>query len=245
MPPVLYAHPFSSYCQKVLIALYENATPFEYRSLEDLAANAELAAIWPLKRFPVLVNEGRTIMETSTIIEYLQIHQPGPVRLIPEGDAGIEARMLDRVFDNYIMTPMRKIVADQLRREADRDSFGVTEARGFLDRIFMHGLTSASLAAHGFAVGAFRRLRSTPESAADVDRSRASPGGAMSSPRLARWLTRVSAPEDRRADMLGEPRSARPRGSCAAWGCAPSASSRAWRARPSAREAQLSAARPR
>ena len=29
MVPVLFAHPFSSYCQKVLIALYENATPFE------------------------------------------------------------------------------------------------------------------------------------------------------------------------------------------------------------------------
>lgn len=61
----LYAHPFSSYCQKVLIALYENATPFEYRSLEDPAANAELAALWPLKRFPVLVNEGCTIMEPA------------------------------------------------------------------------------------------------------------------------------------------------------------------------------------
>jgi glutathione S-transferase len=132
----LYAHPFSSYCQKVLIALYENGTPFDYRSLEDPAANAELAALWPLKRFPVLVDEGRTIMETSAIIEYLQIHHPGPTRLIPGGDAGIEARMLDRVFDNYVMAPMQKIVANQLRTEADRDSFGVTEARDLLARIY-------------------------------------------------------------------------------------------------------------
>jgi len=132
----LYAHPFSSYSQKVLIALYENATPFEYRSLEDPAANAELASLWPLKRFPVLVDRDRTILETSTIIEYLQVHHPGAVRLIPEGDAGIEARMLDRVFDNYVMTPMQKVVLNQLRPEADRDPFGVTEARGFLDRIY-------------------------------------------------------------------------------------------------------------
>jgi len=132
----LYAHPFSSYSQKVLIALYENATPFEYRSLEDPAANAELASLWPLKRFPVLVDRDRTILETSTIIEYLQVHHPGAVRLIPEGDAGIEARMLDRVFDNYVMTPMQKVVLNQLRPEADRDSYGVTEARGFLDRIY-------------------------------------------------------------------------------------------------------------
>ena len=132
----LYAHPFSSYCQKVLIALYENATPFEYRSLEDPAANAELVALWPLKRFPVLADGQRTILETSTIIEYLQIHHPGKARLIPDGDAGVEARMLDRIFDNYVMTPMQKIVLNQLRPEADRDAYGVTEARGFLERIY-------------------------------------------------------------------------------------------------------------
>ncbi len=30
----VYAHPFSSYCQKVLIALYENDTPFDYLKLD-------------------------------------------------------------------------------------------------------------------------------------------------------------------------------------------------------------------
>jgi len=132
----LYAHPFSSYSQKVLIAFYENATPFEYRSLEDAAANTELASLWPLKRFLVLADRGRTILEASTIIEYLQIHHPGLVRLIPEGDAGIEVRMLDRVFDNYVMTPMQKVVFNQIRPESDRDAYGVTEARGLLDRIY-------------------------------------------------------------------------------------------------------------
>ena len=132
----LYAHPFSSYSQKVLIALYENATPFEYRSLEESSANAELASLWPLKRFPVLVDQGRTLLESTTIIEHLQIHHPGAVRLIPDGDAAIEVRMLDRVFDNYVMTPMQKIVANQLRPEPDRDPYGVTEARGVLDRIY-------------------------------------------------------------------------------------------------------------
>jgi glutathione S-transferase len=132
----LYAHPFSSYSQKVLIALYENATPFEYRSLEESSANAELASLWPLKRFPVLVDQGRTLLESTTIIEYLQVHHAGAVRLIPDGDAGIEVRMLDRVFDNYVMTPMQKIVANQLRPEPDRDPYGVTEARVVLDRIY-------------------------------------------------------------------------------------------------------------
>jgi glutathione S-transferase len=132
----LYAHPFSSYSQKVLIALYENATPFNYRSLEEPSANAELASLWPLKRFPILVDQGRPILETSTIIEYLQIHYPGLVRLIPDGDAGVEVRMLDRVFDNYVMTPTQKLVLNQLRPEPERDSYGVTEARGSLDGIY-------------------------------------------------------------------------------------------------------------
>jgi glutathione S-transferase len=132
----LYVHPFSSYSQKVLIPLYENGTPFEYRSLEDPAANADLAALWSLKRFPVLEDQGRTVLEATTIIEHLELHHPGPVRMFPEGDAGIEVRMLDRVFDNYVMTPVQKIVGNQLRIEQDRDAFGVSEARGTLDRIY-------------------------------------------------------------------------------------------------------------
>jgi len=132
----LYAHPFSSYSQKVLIALYENDIPFEYRNLEDPSANADLASLWPLKRFPVLEDQGRTILETSAIIEYLQLHHPGRVQMLPEGDVGVEVRMLDRVFDNYVMTPVQKIVGNQLRSESDRDAYGVTEARTTLERIY-------------------------------------------------------------------------------------------------------------
>ena len=147
----LYAHPFSSYCQKVLIALYEHATPFQYRSLEDPAAQAELAALWPLQRFPVLVDAGCTILETSTIIEHLQLHHPGPVPLIPAADAGIEVRMLDRVFDNYVMTPMQKVVLDHRRAVADRDAFGVAEARVMLDRSY--AWLDAHLAGRTWAAG--------------------------------------------------------------------------------------------
>lgn len=147
----LYAHPFSSYCQKVLIALYENGTPFEYGNLEDAAAQAELAVLWPMKRFPVLVDDDRTILESSTIIEHLQRHHPGPVRLIPDGDAGVEVRMLDRLFDNYVMTPMQKIVVDGLRPEAERDAYGVCEARAGLER--MYAWLDARCSARSWAAG--------------------------------------------------------------------------------------------
>jgi glutathione S-transferase len=133
--PRLYAHPFSSYCQKVLVALYENGTPFEYRNLEEPGAGAELAALWPMKRFPVLVDGERTVLEASCIIEYLQLHYPGPTPLIPpDADAALEVRMLDRFFDNYVSTPQQKFVADKLRPEsANRDPHGVEEARAMLD----------------------------------------------------------------------------------------------------------------
>lgn len=130
----LYAHPFSSYCQKVLVALYENDTPFEYRHLEAPGAADELAALWPMRRFPVLVDGDRTVLEASCIIEYLGLHHPGPVRLLPDDrDAALEVRMLDRFFDNYVSTPQQKFTFDALRPEADRDPHGVAEARAMLE----------------------------------------------------------------------------------------------------------------
>ena len=67
MPPILFAHPFSSHCQKVLVALYENATAFTFRMLDhaDTATFAEFAELWPLKRFPLLLDDGRPIVEAT------------------------------------------------------------------------------------------------------------------------------------------------------------------------------------
>src|SRR3546814_3338671 len=128
----LFAHPFSSYCQKALIALYENHTPFTFRMLspDDPATGEEFAKLWPIGRFPVLVEDGRTVMEATTVIEYLQVHHPGPVRLIPhDPDAAVEVRMLDRIFDNYVMTPQGKCVFDALRPAEARDPQGVADRK--------------------------------------------------------------------------------------------------------------------
>jgi glutathione S-transferase len=133
----LYAHPFSSYCQKVLIALYENGTPFTFAMLDSAEAMAELAALWPLKRMPLLVDGDRTVAETTIVIEHLGLHHPGPVRLIP-ADAGdaLDVRAMDRFFDIYIMTPMQRIVGDRLRPEENRDPYGVREARTQLETAY-------------------------------------------------------------------------------------------------------------
>lgn len=139
MPPMLFAHPFSSYCQKALIALYENGTPFTYRKLDgsDPDAYAELTALWPIKKFPLLVDGGRPLAEATIIIEYLEAHHRGPVRLIPEDQAAaVEARFMDRFFDNYVHTPLQKVVGDSLRQPGKRDEVGVAEARATLDTAY-------------------------------------------------------------------------------------------------------------
>jgi glutathione S-transferase len=135
----LYAHPFSSYCQKALIAFYENGIPFEYEVLgpDNPRAAQEHARLWPVKRMPVLVADGRTIVESSVIIEFLQVHCELHAPLVPrDADAALDVRTMDRFFDNYVMTPMQKIVLDHLRAPADRDAYGVAEAKRALDTAY-------------------------------------------------------------------------------------------------------------
>jgi len=140
MPLELFAHPFSSYSQKVLIALYEHGTPFTLRLLDQAApANLqELARRWPIQRFPLLVDGARQWMEASVIIEYLQLAHPGPTRLIPDDPmTALEVRLLDRFFDNYISTPQQAIVFDSLREAGTHDALGVEKARAQLETAYI------------------------------------------------------------------------------------------------------------
>ncbi|WP_426167340.1 glutathione S-transferase family protein [Sandarakinorhabdus sp. DWP1-3-1] len=133
----LYSHPFSSYCQKVLVALYENDLRFEYRHLETPGVADALKALWPLGRFPVLVDAGTAVIESTIIIEYLELHHPGPVRLIP-GDpaAALEVRFLDRFFDNHVMSAMQVPVAEALRGDGGRKDVALAEAAAALDKAY-------------------------------------------------------------------------------------------------------------
>ncbi|HTJ94358.1 MAG TPA: glutathione S-transferase family protein [Pararobbsia sp.] len=154
MRPKLYAHPFSSYCQKVLIALYENGTPFEWATLSPDNPNAmkELAAMWPVRRFPVLVDGEHTIPESTSIIEYLGLYHPGPVALVPaDPREALLTRNMDRFFDNYISTPQQRIVFNALRPEADRDPYGVEEARSMLNTAY--GWLDKTMADRTWAAG--------------------------------------------------------------------------------------------
>lgn len=152
----LFAHPFSSYCQKALVALYENGTPFGYRLLDrgDPATFAEFAALWPIRRFPLLLDGDRPIAEATIIIEHLDLYHPGPVRLIPDDrGAALEVRFLDRFFDNYVHTPMQKIVLDAMRGEGEHDPRGVTEAKALLETAY--GWLDRHMAGRDWAAGEF------------------------------------------------------------------------------------------
>lgn len=132
----LYAHPFSSYCQKVLIALYENGIAFDYQTLgaPDSPANLELARRWPIKRFPLLVDGEASVMEASIIIEHLDVNHPGRTRWLPADPASaLQVRFLDRFFDNYVQSHQQKVVFDALRPGEQRDARGVADALAALE----------------------------------------------------------------------------------------------------------------
>src|SRR4051794_32479426 len=102
----LYFHPLSSFCQKALVALYENDTPFEpvIVDLFDAKSSAALKAIWPIGRFPVLRDEAndRNVPESSIIIEYLDQHYPGRTQLVP-ADAELARRCGCRIASTISM----------------------------------------------------------------------------------------------------------------------------------------------
>ena len=152
----LYFHPFSSFCQKVLIALYESDTPFE-REIVDLMNPASAAAfkkMWPIGKFPVLRDEStdQTIPESSIIIEYLAEHYPGRSELVPrDRDLAREVRFSDRFFDLYVQLPMQKIVADRFRPEGESDSHGIEQARNQLRTAL--GVIEHKLVSKTWAIG--------------------------------------------------------------------------------------------
>lgn len=152
----LYFHPLSSFCQKALIALYENDTPFERHivDLMDEKSSAEFRKIWPIGKFPVLRDEAkdRTIPESSIIIEYLDRHYPGRTQLVPvDADLARQMRLHDRFFDLYLNVPMQKIVTDKLRPAGRNDPHGVEQAKALLQTAL--GLLDQEMATKTWAMG--------------------------------------------------------------------------------------------
>jgi glutathione S-transferase len=148
-----FGHPFSSYSQKVLIALWADDTLFEYRMLDPQhPKNGEvLRKHSPFGLFPLLLDEGRPVLETSCIIEHLQAYHRGKNRWIPDGELGRRVRFLDRFFDLHVMTNMQVPVHDRLRPDGAHDDYGVARARERLH--IAYNWLEANLGEDGWAAG--------------------------------------------------------------------------------------------
>lgn len=132
----LYGHPFSSYTWKALIALYAAQAPFTFRMLgpDEPENGARVSAASPLGKFPLLVDGKAEVFEATSIIEHLWLNHPGAARLLPADPAeAVKVRMIDRVFDNYVMGPMQAVVAEHLRG-GGLDQVRINEACSQLER---------------------------------------------------------------------------------------------------------------
>lgn len=154
--PTLHYHPLSSYCHKVLIALevLGIAVDKQVLNLGDPAERAAHQARWPLGKMPLLVDGEQVLPEASIIIEHLQAQYalPGRVLIPKTGAAALEVRLWDRVFDQYVMTPMQACTADLLRPEDQRDALGAAQARAALSTAY--ALLDARLAGREWVAGA-------------------------------------------------------------------------------------------
>jgi glutathione S-transferase len=156
MSLTLHFHPLSSYCQKVLIGLYELELPFEkhFVDLGDATARATFLKLWPMGKFPVVRDEarGRTVPESTIVLEYLERHYAKVPRLIPsDPDLALESRLRDRFYDLHIHAPLQKIVGDKLRAEGQHDPAGVAHAREQLETAY--GVADEQLRGGKWAAG--------------------------------------------------------------------------------------------
>jgi glutathione S-transferase len=156
MSLVFYYHPLASFCWKALIALYENDTPFEPHlvDLGNETSYAKFKALWPIAKMPVLRDTARdqTVPESSIIIEYLDQHYPGKIRLVPENaDLARQARFIDRFYDLYVHEPMQKIVTDRIRPAGKNDPYGVEQAKAQLQ--IAYGMIEGDMATKTWAMG--------------------------------------------------------------------------------------------
>jgi glutathione S-transferase len=131
----LFGHPFSSYTWKALIALYESDTPFTFRNIAGNEFPENEAAFlehWPVGKFPLLVDDGVPVMESSIIVEHV-----APALVPDDRDLALEVRTLDRIFDNHVMTPVQAIVAEHLPFITQTpDEARIARARASLDKVY-------------------------------------------------------------------------------------------------------------
>ena len=208
MSLILHFHPLSSFCQKALVALYEKDIAFDTQlvDLMDHAGRAAFQKLWPMAKMPVLRDaaRGRTVAEATIVIEYLELHYPGRVSLVPKDpEPALEVRFLDRLFDLYVNEPVGKIVTDRLRPAGQNDSLGVEQARERLTNAY--GIIEETLGSRTWAAGDAFTLADCAAAPALFYAEKVQPFGAQR-PNLTAYLKRLMGrPSYARALAEAEP----------------------------------------
>ena len=102
MKPIVHGIALSPFVAKVLVLLEEKGIDYESRSILPLLSRAELLAMNPLGKIPVLQHGDLTVPDSSVICAYFEALQPEP-RLYPK-----DARELARAlwFEEYADTAL-------------------------------------------------------------------------------------------------------------------------------------------
>jgi glutathione S-transferase len=151
----LHVLPISSYAQKTLMAFYEMGVAFDriVVNVLDPVESAAFRKLTPLGKNPLLeLADGRRIVESSIIIEYVDRHANTGHRLIPDDPtAALEVRLRDRFADLYFNTPMSKLAQDSRAPVGESDVRGVRLAKAMLDAMF--AMTDSDLAHRAWVAG--------------------------------------------------------------------------------------------
>jgi glutathione S-transferase len=150
----LYSHPLSSFCWKVLIALYEADVPFEPAMVDlmDPKKRAEYLKLSPFAKIPTLVDGDRVVNETSIQIEYLTLKFPKAAGLLPEDrHEALKVRALDRFFDLYLNAPLGRVAFDRMRPADQRDAIGIAQIMSDLKTAV--SIVEKDMAARSWAAG--------------------------------------------------------------------------------------------
>lgn len=156
MSLTLHYHPLSSFCMKVLVALYENGTAFKplLVNLGEKESREAFLKVWAIGKFPVLQDDARneTVPESTTVIEYLDQYYPGSTKFIPGDKAlALQVRQSDRLYDLYIHMEMQKVIGDRLRPADKKDPYGVEQARNRMRTAY--DIMDKAMAGRTWAVG--------------------------------------------------------------------------------------------
>ncbi len=140
-----YYHPISSYCQKVLVAMYEKGVEFEPHivSLMDPEMRAQYRDIYPMGKVPLLVvDDDHLIPESSIIIEYLD-SVADPELIVGDAEQRRKIRFKDRMFDLYLNDSVSTLLFQGMKPDPERDQeridtskFRIETMYGFMEQEF-------------------------------------------------------------------------------------------------------------